>query len=118
MSLHRKIGGIFFWGGPNSVCLSTLSVNGVFYAPFNSISVISPNSSYYSCISYVSPLLGWGSEVSCPKTLPLKTHMIQYCLYSAPLDYELNTSPFSHAGPLQYICLHKLNIKTYNSSYS
>ena len=30
------------------------------------------NSSHYSCLSWVSSVLGWGSEVSCPRTLPLK----------------------------------------------
>ena len=30
------------------------------------------DSSHYSCLSWVSPLLGWGSEVSCPRTLPQK----------------------------------------------
>ena len=26
----------------------------------------------FSCLSWVSPALGWGSEVSCPRTLPRK----------------------------------------------
>ena len=30
------------------------------------------NISYYSCLSWVSPVPGWGSEVSCPRTLPRK----------------------------------------------
>ena len=30
------------------------------------------DSSHYSCLSWVSPVLGWGSEVSCPRTLPRK----------------------------------------------
>ena len=30
------------------------------------------NSSDNSCLSWVSPVLGWGSEVSCPRTLPQK----------------------------------------------
>ena len=29
-------------------------------------------SSHYSCLSLVSPILGWGSGVSCPRTLPRK----------------------------------------------
>ena len=28
------------------------------------------NSSHYSCLSLVSPVLGWGSAVSCPSTFP------------------------------------------------
>ena len=30
------------------------------------------DSLHYSCLSWVSPVLGWGSEVSCPRTLPQK----------------------------------------------
>ena len=30
------------------------------------------HSSHYSCLSWVSPVLRWGSEVSCPRTLPRK----------------------------------------------
>ena len=30
------------------------------------------DSSHYSCLSWVSPVLGRGSEVSCPRTLPRK----------------------------------------------
>ena len=30
------------------------------------------NSSHYSCLSWVSPVLGWGPEVSCSMTLPRK----------------------------------------------
>ena len=30
------------------------------------------DSSHYSCLYWVSPVLGWGSEVSCPRTLPRK----------------------------------------------
>ena len=28
--------------------------------------------SHYSSLSWVSPVLGWGSEMSCPRTLPRK----------------------------------------------
>ena len=30
------------------------------------------DSSHYSCLSWVSPVLGLGSEVTCPRTLPRK----------------------------------------------
>ena len=30
------------------------------------------DSSHYSCLSCVSPVLGWGFEASCPRTLPRK----------------------------------------------
>ena len=44
----------------------------VFYAVFNSISVISRRQLTLFMSSWVSPVLGWGSEVSCPRTLPRK----------------------------------------------
>ena len=72
----------------------------VFYAAFNSISVISQWQLHYSCLSWVSPVLGWGSELSCPKTIPEKTQRIKCGSNPGPLDYESNTSPMSHAGPL------------------
>ena len=59
------------------------------------------DSSHYSFLSWVSPVLGWGSEVSCPRTLPQKTLRIQCGSNPGPQDYESNTLPLSHAGPLQ-----------------
>ena len=44
----------------------------MFYSAFNSISVISPRQLTLFMLSWVSPVLGWGSEVSCPRTLPRK----------------------------------------------
>ena len=44
----------------------------VFYAAFNSISVISRRQLTLFMLSWVSPVLGWGYEVSCPRTLPRK----------------------------------------------
>ena len=38
-----------------------------FYITFNIISVISQRLFTYSCISLVSPVLCWGSEVPCPR---------------------------------------------------
>ena len=59
------------------------------------------DSSHYSCLSRVSPVLGLGSEVSCPKTLPRKkTQRIQCCSNPGALDYKSNTLPLSHARPL------------------
>ena len=43
-----------------------------FYAAFNSISVISRRLLTLFMSSWVSLVLGWGSEVSCPRTLPRK----------------------------------------------
>ena len=60
------------------------------------------NSWHYSCLSWVSPVLGWGSEVSCLRTLPPKTRRIQSGSNPGPLDYESNTLPLSHAGPLKW----------------
>ena len=44
----------------------------VFYATFNSISVISRPQFTLFMLSWVSPVLGWCPEVSCPRTLPRK----------------------------------------------
>ena len=44
----------------------------VFYAAFNSISVLSRRQLTLLMSFWVSPVLGWGSEVSCPRTLPRK----------------------------------------------
>ena len=34
------------------------------------------DSSHYSCLFWVSLVLGWGSEVSCPRTLPRKNALL------------------------------------------
>ena len=44
------------------------------------------DSSHYSCLSWVSRVLGWGSEESCPRTLPRKAPRIQCDLNPGPLD--------------------------------
>ena len=69
------------------------------------------DSSHYSCISWVSPVLGWGSEVSCPRTLPRKTQRIQCGSNPGPLDYESNTLPLSHAGPFDLRETRKVEIR-------
>ena len=61
------------------------------------------DSSHYSCLSLVSPVLGWGSAVSCPRTLPWKTQRIQCGSNPGPLDYDSNTLPLSHTGPQNQI---------------
>ena len=33
------------------------------------------DSSHYLCLSWVSPVLGWGSEVSCPRILPAENRL-------------------------------------------
>ena len=69
--------------------------------PLSTVSQLYPcESSHYSCFSWVSPVLGWGSEVSCPRHSHKKTQRIQCSSNPGPLDYESNTSPLSHAGPL------------------
>ena len=58
------------------------------------------HSSHYSCLSWVSPVLGWGSKVSCPWTFPRKNQRIQCGSNPGTLDYASNTLSESHAGPL------------------
>ena len=57
------------------------------------------DSSHHSCLSWVSPVLSWGSEVFCPRTYLRKTKRIQRGSNPGPLDYESNTLPLSHGGP-------------------
>ena len=71
----------------------------VFYAAFNSISVISRDSSHYSCLSWVSPVLGWALKCLARGHSHEKTQRIQCGSNPGLLDYESNTLPLSHAGP-------------------
>ena len=60
------------------------------------------DSSHYSCLSWVSPVLGSGSEVSCPRTLSRKTQRIQCCSNPGPwitsqtLYHWATQDPFFH----------------------
>ena len=56
----------------------------------------------------VFPVLSWGSEVSCPRTLPQKTQRTQCGSNPAPLDEESNTLPLTHAVPLKAFVTDKL----------
>ena len=47
----------------------------------------------------VSPVLGWYSELSCPRTIPRKNPEDPVWLEPRTLDYESNTLPLSHARP-------------------
>ena len=55
--------------------------------------------SHYSCLSWFLQALGWGSEVSCPRTFQRKAKRIQCGSNPGPLNYEAYTLPPSHAGP-------------------
>ena len=57
------------------------------------------NSSHYSCISWVSPVLGWALKCLAQGHSHEKTQRIRCCLNPGPLDYESNTLPLSHASP-------------------
>ena len=67
------------------------------FTPLSTVSQ-SYNGSHHSCLSWVSPVLGWGSEVSCPRILP-KIQRIQFASNPGPLDYKSISLPLSHAGP-------------------
>ena len=45
----------------------------------------------------ISPVLGWGSEVSCPRTLPRENQ--------ESLDNDSTTLPLSHAARILSYCL-------------
>ena len=49
--------------------------------------------SHYSCLSWVSPVLSWGSKVSCPRTLQRNTLSFHCGSNLESLDYESNTLP-------------------------
>ena len=80
----------------------------VFYATFNSISVISRGqlTLFMSFLGFTSTRLG--SEVSCPRTFPRKNSEDPVRLQPGPLDDKSNTLPLGRAGPL------KLNAKFVN----
>ena len=84
----------------------------VFYATFNSISVISRrpplltvfqsyhgDSSHYSCLSWVSPVLGSALKCLAQGHSHKKTQRIQCGSNQGPLDCKSNTLPLSHVGP-------------------
>ena len=73
-------------------------------------------------LSWVSPILGWGSELFCPWTRLRKTQKIQGGSNPGPEDYESNTLPQSHAGLLTKIRSrpnqeHLLPMQFYSSSH-
>ena len=72
------------------------------------------DSSHYSCLSWVSPVLGWALKCLVQGHSREKTQRIQCCSNPGPLDYESNTLPLSHAGPwsilLIYINKEKLRL--------
>ena len=75
----------------------------VFYSAFNSIPSYYGDSSHYSCLSWVSPVLGWGSEVSFQRILAKKNpkkQRIQCGSNPEHFDYESLTLPLSHARSL------------------
>ena len=71
----------------------------VFYAAFNSISVISRRQLTLFMISWVSPVLGWALKCLAQGHSHKKTKPIQWGSNPGPLDYKSNTLPLSHVGP-------------------
>ena len=78
----------------------------VFYAAFNSISVISRRqvTLLMSFLGFISTRLG--SEVSCPRTLPRKTQRIQYDSNPGLRVKHRTTKP--RRTPWKYISLNSL----------
>ena len=52
------------------------------------------------CISQVSLILAFGSEVTCRRALPRKPQLFKWRPSPGPLGYEFHRYHFSHAGPL------------------
>ena len=72
----------------------------VFYAAFNSISVISRRQLTLFMLSWVSPVPGWALKCLAQGHSHEKTQRIQCGSNPGPLDYESNTPPLSHVGPV------------------
>ena len=85
----------------------------VFYAAFDSISVISRRQLTLFMLSWVSPVLGRALKCLAQGHSHEKTQRIQCGSNPGPLDYESNTLPQSHVGP--YLLLGN-GIKQYNVS--
>ena len=75
----------------------------MFYAVSTVFRSYHGDTSHYSFISWVSPILGCGSEVPCLMKLSRKKQRIQCCLDPGPLDYESNPLLLNHAGPLYFL---------------
>ena len=58
------------------------------------------DSSHYSCLSWVSPVVGWALKCLAQGHSHEKLQSNQYSLNPEPLDYESNTLPLSYAGLL------------------
>ena len=80
----------------------------VFYAFFNSISVISRRQLTLFMLSWVSPVLGWALKCLAQGHSHEKTQRIQCGSNPRPLDYESNTLPLSHVGPYLFTNLYRL----------
>ena len=74
----------------------------VFYATFNSISVISRRqlTLFMSFLGFTITRLG-ALKCLAQRHSHEKTQRIQCCSNPGPLDYESNTLPLSHARPLR-----------------
>ena len=57
------------------------------------------NSSHYSYLTWVSPVLGWALKCLAQGHSHEKPQSIQCCSNLGPLDYESNTLPLSHVAP-------------------
>ena len=71
----------------------------VFYAAFNSISVISRRQLTLFMLSWVSPVLGWALKCLAQGHSHEKSQRIQCGSNPGTLDYKSNTLPLSHVGP-------------------
>ena len=58
------------------------------------------DSSHYSCLFWVSLVLGWALKCLAQGHSHEKTQRIQCSSNPGPLDYESNTLPLSHEGPM------------------
>ena len=74
-------------------------LNGVLHRFQQNHSHIMATVHNYSCLSWVSPVLGWGSEVYCSRTLPQKNPEDPVWLEPRTPGLRVKHLPLSHAGP-------------------
>ena len=85
----------------NNTCSVTLDLLKGVFTPFSTVfQSYLGDSSHYSCLSWVSQVLGWALKCLAQGHSHEKTQRIQCGSNPGPLDYDSNTLPLSYAGPL------------------
>ena len=89
-----------FQFGPGKIFVVWVLIEWCFTPLLTVFQSYNGDSSHYSCLSWVSPVLGWALKCLAQGHSHEKTQRIQCGSNPGPLDYESNTLPLSHVGPL------------------